>query len=116
MLIKPRSSWGSTFSLSSLKPEIVGVHKYYHVFGIDVAYVEAKVLQSVYGYTLKSSNGTRGRKFRVLLYYSSRSKGLLFRSPYLPLNQIEIDHSTHVALIHALVHVILHAGLPFIGG
>ncbi|MFX0181880.1 MAG: hypothetical protein ACFE95_02260 [Candidatus Hodarchaeota archaeon] len=115
-LVKPKSGWGSTFPLSTLKPEIVNIHGHYSAYGLEVAYVEAKVLQTVFGYTLESPNGTSLQKLRDPLYYSSQSKGLLFRSPPLPMNQIDIDRSTFIASLHALVHVILHASLPFIGG
>ncbi|MFX0126077.1 MAG: Zn-binding domain-containing protein, partial [Candidatus Hodarchaeota archaeon] len=115
-LVKPKSTWGSTFPLSGFKPEIVDVHGHYTVYGLEVAYVETKVLQTVFGYTLESPNGTSQHKLRDPIYYSSRSKGLLFRSPSLPLDKMDIDHSTQVASLHALIHVLLHASLPFIGG
>ena len=115
-LVKPKSVWGQTFPLSSLKPEILDIHSRKSVFGIEVAYVETKVLQMVFGYALESPNDTSIKKLRDPLYYSSRSKGLLFRAPPLPTNLIVVDHSTYIAALHALVHVVLHASLPFIGG
>lgn len=115
-LVKPKSSWGSTFPLSSFKPEVVDIHGHYSAFGLEVAYIETKVLQTVFGYTLESPNGTSQHKLRDPLYYSSQSKGLLFRAPSLPLDVLDIDRSTQVASLHALIHVILHASLPFIGG
>ncbi|UCG03397.1 MAG: DEAD/DEAH box helicase [Candidatus Heimdallarchaeota archaeon] len=115
-LVKPKSSWGTTFPLSGFKPEIVDIHRNYHAFGLEVAYIEAKVLQTVWGYTLESPNGTSQHRLRDPLYYSSRSKGILFRSPILPLDTLDLDRNTQVASRHTLVHVILHASLPFIGG
>ncbi|MFX1515738.1 MAG: DEAD/DEAH box helicase, partial [Promethearchaeota archaeon] len=115
-LVKPKSSWGATFPLSAFKPEVVEIYKRHQAFGLDIAYVEAKVLQTVFGYTLELPTGTSQHKLRDPLYYSSRSKGLLFRSPSLPIDNLEIDRHTQVAAQHALVHVILHASLPFIGG
>jgi len=115
-LVKPKSGWGSTFPLSALKPEIVDIHGHYAAYGLEVAYVEAKVLQTVFGYTLESPNGTSLHKLRDPLYYTSRSKGLLFRSPSLPLNQFDIDRGTFIASLHAIVLILLHASLPFIGG
>ena len=115
-LVKPKSSWGTTFPLSAFKPEIVDIHQHHKVYGLDVAYVEAKILQSVWGYTLESPNGTSQHRLRDPLYYSSRSKGLLFRAPSLPFDAMELDQRAQNASLHALVHVILHASLPFIGG
>ncbi len=115
-LVKPKSVWGQTFPLSSLKPEILEIHSRKKIFGIEVAYIETKVLQMVFGYTLESPNGTSINKLRDPLYYSSRSKGLLFRAPPLPTDIVVVDRSTYIASLHALVHVILHASLPFIGG
>lgn len=115
-LVKPKSSWGTTFPLSAFKPEVRNIIGNYSVFGLEVAYVEVKVLQTVWGYTLESPNGTSQHRLRDPLYYSSRSKGLLFRSSTLPLYTMDIDHSTQIASLHALVHVMLHASLPFIGG
>ncbi|MHA2203647.1 MAG: DEAD/DEAH box helicase, partial [Candidatus Hodarchaeales archaeon] len=115
-LVRPKSNWGSTFPLSAFKPEIVEIHRNHTAFGLDVAYVETKVLQTVFGYTLESPNGTSQHRLRDPLYYSSQSKGLLFRSPSLPLDTMDIDRSTQIASLHALVHVTLHASLPFIGG
>ncbi len=115
-LVKPKSVWGQTFPLSTLKPEILEIHSRKNVFGIEVAYVETKVLQMVFGYTLESPNGTSIKKLRDPLYYSSRSKGLLFRAPPLPTDIVVVDRSTYIAALHALVHVVLHASLPFIGG
>ena len=115
-LTKPKSVWGQTFPLSSMKPEILELHTHHNVFGLEVAYVETKVLQTVFGYTLESPNGTSTHKLRDPLYYSSRSKGLLFRAPPLPTDMFIEDRGTRIAALHALVHVILHASLPFIGG
>ncbi|MHA2246490.1 MAG: DEAD/DEAH box helicase [Candidatus Hodarchaeales archaeon] len=115
-LVKPKSVWGQTFPLSSLKPEILEIIAHHSVFGIEVAYVETKVLQTVFGYTLESPNGTSTNKLRDPLYYSSRSKGLLFKAPSLPTGSFVVDRGTYIAALHAFVHVILHASLPFIGG
>lgn len=115
-LTKPRSVWGQTYPLSSLKPEILEIISSHSVFGVGVAYVETKILQTVFGYTLESPNGTSTHKLRDPLYYSTRSKGLLFRAPPLNANMVAIDNSSYTAAIHTLVHTILHASLPFIGG
>ncbi|MFX0120629.1 MAG: DEAD/DEAH box helicase [Promethearchaeota archaeon] len=115
-LIKPKSVWGQTFPLSSLKPVILEKDSTRRVFGLEVAYVETKVLQSVFGYTLESPNGTSVHKLRDPLYYSSRSKGLLFRTPSFPQDIDGSDCGTYIASLHTLVHLILHASLPFIGG
>ena len=115
-LIKPKSVWGHTFPLSSVKPEILALHTHHQVYGLEVASVDTKVLQTVFGYTLESPNGSSMNKLRDPLYYSSRSKGLLFRAPALPTDLTVTDRATYIAALHALVHVILHASLPFIGG
>ena len=116
-LIKPRSVWGQTFPLTTMKPEILEISpKKQSTYGIEIAYVDTKVLQSVYGYSLQTPNGTSMHKLRDPLYYASRSKGLLFRVPPLTSNAFEIDKSTYPASLHALIHVIMHASLPFIGG
>ncbi|MFX0084080.1 MAG: DEAD/DEAH box helicase [Candidatus Hodarchaeota archaeon] len=116
-LIKPKNVWGQTFPLSTLKPEILTLYSPLHsVYGLEIAYIETKVLQSVYGYSLQTPNGTSIQKLRDPLYYASRSKGLIFRTPPLPPHIIDIDRTTYIASLHALIHVILHASLPFIGG
>ncbi|MFX1283111.1 MAG: helicase-related protein [Promethearchaeota archaeon] len=115
-LIKPKSVWGNTYPLSSLKPEILTLHTHHHVFGLEVVSVETKVLQTVFGYVLESPNGTSMNRLRDPLYYSSHSKGLLFQVPTLFTDIIGSDHSTFRAALHTLVHVLLHASLPFIGG
>lgn len=115
-LVKPKSVWGQTFPLSSLKPEILEIHTHHNVFGLDSAYVETKVLHTVFGYTLESPDGTSIHKLRDPLYYSSRSKGLLFRAPEFPADMFVEDRGTYMAALHTFVHLILHASLPFIGG
>ncbi len=116
-LIKPKSIWGQTFPLSTMKPEILELSSPYHlVYGLEIAYVETKVLQSVYAYSMQTPNGTFMNKLRDPLYYATRSKGLLFRAPPLPHHIVDIDRSTYIASLHALIHVILHASLPYIGG
>ncbi len=115
-LIKPKSVWGHTFPLSSLKPEILAIHAYYHAYGLEVVSVETKVLQTVFGYALELPNGTSMNKLRDPLYYSSRSKGLLFRAPALSTEIIKVDRTNSIAALHTLVHILLHASLPFIGG
>ncbi len=115
-LSKPTSVWGQTFPLSSLKPEILEINAHHAVFGLEFAYVETKVLHTVFGYTLESPNGTSIHKLRDPLYYSSRSKGLLFRAPEFSADMFVEDRGTYIAALHTLVHVILHASLPFIGG
>ncbi|UCE14348.1 MAG: DEAD/DEAH box helicase [Candidatus Heimdallarchaeota archaeon] len=115
-LIKPKSVWGQTFPLSSLKPEIIKIIGNHYVFGVEVAYVETKILQTVFGYTQESPNGTSMHKLRDPLYYSTRSKGLLFRAPPLTTDMFAVDRGSYTAALHTLVHTILHASLPFIGG
>ncbi|MFX0125728.1 MAG: DEAD/DEAH box helicase [Candidatus Hodarchaeota archaeon] len=115
-LIKPKSVWGHTYPLSSLKPEILTLYTYHHVYGLEVVSVETKVLQTVFGYALESPKGTSMNRLRDPLYYSSRSKGLLFRAPTLSTDIMGTDHTTFTAALHTLVHVLLHASLPFIGG
>jgi DEAD/DEAH box helicase domain-containing protein len=115
-LTKPKSVWGQTYPLSSSKPEILDIISHHNVFEIELAYVETKVLQTVFGYTLETPNGSSMHKLRDPLYYSSRSKGLLFKTPQLSYNSIDHDHGSSIAAIHALVHVFIHASLPFIGG
>jgi ATP-dependent helicase YprA (DUF1998 family) len=100
-----------------MKPEILDLYPPLHsVYGLEIAYVETKVLQSVYAYSLQTPNGTSIQRLRDPLYYATRSKGLLFRAPPLPRHIVDIDQSTYIASLHALIHVILHASLPFIGG
>ncbi len=116
-LIKPKSVWGQTYPLSTMKPEILTLYSPLHsVYGLEIAYIETKVLQSVYGYSFQTPNGTSIQRLRDPLYYASRSKGLIFRTPPLPPHIIDIDRTTYIASLHALIHVILHASLPFIGG
>ena len=115
-LVKPKSSWGTTYPLSAFKPEVMEILEHHQAFGLAIAYIETKVLQTVFGYTLESPTGTSQHKLRDPLYYSSRSKGLLFRAPPLQVDTLDLDRYTQVAAQHALLHVILHASLPFIGG
>ncbi len=111
-LIKPKNVWGSTFPLSSMKPEILSILKKQVVLGIEAGYVEVKILWTVYGYTLEIPSGTSVQKLQDPLFYSSRSKGILFKVPQLHIQ----DQSSLASGLHTLVHVLLHASLPFIGG
>jgi DEAD/DEAH box helicase domain-containing protein len=111
-LIKPKNVWGSTYPLSSMKPEIISILKRQLVLGIEVGYIEVKILWSVYGYTLETPSGTSVQKLNDPLYYSSRSKGILFKVPQILFQ----DQYSIASSIHTLVHVLLHASLPFIGG
>ncbi|MHA1214400.1 MAG: DEAD/DEAH box helicase [Candidatus Hodarchaeales archaeon] len=115
-LVRPRNKWGSTYPLTSMKPEIVEIFERYQVNGLEIAYVETKILWSVYGYTLDSTQGSSVHKLNDPLFYSSRSKGLLFKVSSLTNEIFFRDVNTFEASLHALVHVILHASLPFIGG
>ncbi|MHA1974466.1 MAG: DEAD/DEAH box helicase [Candidatus Hodarchaeales archaeon] len=111
-----KNKWGSTYPLTSMKPEIVEIFERYNVNGLEIAYVEAKILWSVYGYTLDTNQGSGAHRLNDPLFYSSRSKGLLFKVPSITSAIAFRDINTFEASLHALVHVILHASLPFIGG
>ncbi len=115
-LIKPKSVWGQTFPLTRMKPQILEIHKStVSVYGLEFGLVTAKILQSVVGYTLQTPSGTETKKLREPQYYSSQSRGLLFQIPRSSLN-VQLDQNRFNNSLHTLVHVLIHASLPFIGG
>ena len=116
ILVRPNIKWGQTYPLSSVKPEILTLEDTYNVFKIEVADVSTKIRQSVHGYIMDSPNGSSAQKLKEPIYYSSKSKGLLFKTPEVEQLLLDSDIETSNASVHTLVHVLLHASLPFIGG
>ncbi|PWI47269.1 hypothetical protein CEE45_12800 [Candidatus Heimdallarchaeota archaeon B3_Heim] len=115
-LTKPKNVWGQTFPLTKLKPQILEVQKpLTSIYGIEVGLVTTKILQSVIGYTLQTSAGTETKKLRDPLHYPSQSRGLLFQIPLSSLD-VQLDQNRFSNSLHTIVHVLLHASLPFIGG
>ncbi|NHJ01638.1 MAG: DEAD/DEAH box helicase [Candidatus Heimdallarchaeota archaeon] len=116
ILTKPHIKWGQTYPLCSVKPEILNIEDRYCVYNIEVADISVKIRQAVHGFILNTPNGSSAHKLREPIYYSAKSKGLIFRIPESEKHQLDTDVQNQIASIHTLVHVLLHASLPFIGG
>ncbi|MHA1978281.1 MAG: DEAD/DEAH box helicase [Candidatus Hodarchaeales archaeon] len=115
-VIRPKNVWGQTFPIAKMKPQILEIQKpFILAYGVEVGLVTAKILQSVIGYTLQTPSGTEIKKLRTPQYYSSQSRGILFQIPLSSL-YIQLDQNRFNNSLHTLVHVLLHASLPFIGG
>ena len=114
--MKPKSVWGQTFPLSKMKPEILEITKPTTNYnGLEIGLVNVKILQNVFGYRLRTPSGTDMKKLRKILYYSSHTRGLLFRVPSISTN-IHLDLNSFKSSVHSLVHTIILASLPFCGG
>ncbi|MHA2387493.1 MAG: DEAD/DEAH box helicase [Candidatus Hodarchaeales archaeon] len=115
-LVKPKNVWGQTFPVARMKPQILEIREpLIDAYGVEVGLVTAKILQSVVGYTLQTPSGTEIKKLRTPQYYSSQSRGLLFQISLSSLD-MQLDQNRFNNSLHTLVHVLLHASLPFIGG
>jgi DEAD/DEAH box helicase domain-containing protein len=115
-LVKPKSVWGQTFPLSKMKPEILEVSTPTTNFnGLEIGLVNAKILRSVFGYKLQTPSGTDMKKLRKILYYSSHTRGLLFRVPSISTSRY-MELNSYKSSVHSLVHTIILASLPFCGG
>ena len=115
-VIKPKNVWGQTFPIAKMKPQILEIHPpLIDAYGVEVGLVTTKILQSVIGYRLQTPSGTEIKKLRTPQYYSSQSRGLLFQIP-VTLLSMQLDQNRFNNSLHTLVHVLLHASLPFIGG
>ncbi|MFW9780556.1 MAG: Zn-binding domain-containing protein [Candidatus Heimdallarchaeota archaeon] len=80
-----------------------------------MAYIDTRIRHGVYGYSLSTPEGQTMRNLRDPLSYSAWCKGILFRIPHVVLLG-EMDQAAYQRALHTIVHVLLHAALPYIGG
>ncbi|MHA2347545.1 MAG: DEAD/DEAH box helicase, partial [Candidatus Hodarchaeales archaeon] len=107
---------GRTYPLTKTTPKVLVVHSpIRRVLGLDVALVGLKLTRSVFGYILQSPEGNQSIKYRDPNYYSSQSTGLLIQLPFQLIKE-NISQEDYIASIHTLLHLLIHASLPLIGG
>lgn len=109
-------TWGKTFPLTKTTPKVLAIRPpIKRNLGLDVALVELKITRSVFGYTLQSPERNQAIKYRDPNYYSTKSTGLMFQLPFQLLKK-NISQEDYIASIHTLLHLLIHASLPLIGG
>ncbi|MFW9855026.1 MAG: DEAD/DEAH box helicase [Candidatus Thorarchaeota archaeon] len=112
-LISPSHKWGTTSPLYRMRPKILEILNLSDVFKLETAYVETKILHSVFGYVLRTPDRIQTKNLKDPLYYTTQGKGLLFHIPQVGM---QMERPAYEKAVHTVVHTLLHASLPFIGG